>query len=260
MAGSLYCLASVWAWLWSITVKNEKCLWFLCTLGGRGCSHCFSAGGADAPSIPWEKMCLKFSVNTFSFTGWGHDCLGPFHCSPFQMTLQGTCGAFPFSPHFLPHRFVLAWPGAGWRDGSQFLLFPLLWSFTFLEILKLSIPLGHCKCNSYIGGFQENLFNKKELHIPLYYGKKVPQELFTMIHMKYSDTACSSFPYHNSEGGAYHFKNQTPCFIRNFTMHLLKTSKYRGGFETLWHSVSPHDWLLWSTISFIHYNIFLNAY
>lgn len=87
--------------------------------------------------------------------------------------------SLPPSPRFVPD---LA--GLGDRDGSQFLLSPLLSKFhTFLEILKLSIPLGHCKCNSYIGGFQGNLFNKKrEFHIPLYYGKKVPQDLFTMIH------------------------------------------------------------------------------
>lgn len=80
--------------------------------------------------------------------------------------------SLPPSPRFVPD---LA--GLGDRDGSQFLLSPLLSKFhTFLEILKLSIPLGHCKCNSYIGGFQGNLFNKKESSTSLFImGKKCPR-------------------------------------------------------------------------------------
>lgn len=85
----------------------------------------------------------------------------------------------PPSPRFVPDLAQL-----GDRDGSQFLLFRLLLKFhTFLEILKLSIPLGHYKCKSYIGVFQGNLFNKKESSTSLFImGKKVPQDLFTMIH------------------------------------------------------------------------------
>lgn len=152
--------------------------------------------------------------------------LGPFRCSPFQMTLQGTCGASPFSPHFLPHPDLsLAWPGwvtvmaANSFSSLYFRSFTPSWKFSSLaflsDIVNVTLTLEVFK--------KIYLIKKRAPHPSLLWEKSAPGVIYNDPHMKYSSTACSNSLVIIQEGG---MPTKTGlCFILEISpMHLLRTN------------------------------------
>lgn len=152
--------------------------------------------------------------------------LGPFRCSPFQMTLQGTRGASPFSPHFLPHPDLsLAWPGwvtvmaANSFSSLYFRSFTPSWKFSSLaflsDIVNVTLTLEVFK--------KIYLIKKRAPHPSLLWEKSAPGVIYNDPHMKYSSTACSNSLVIIHEGG---MPTKTGlCFILEISpMHLLRTN------------------------------------
>ena len=152
------------------------------------------------------------------------------------MTLQGMLGPPPLSPHFLPHPDLSQTGQAGWPWWQQ--------SPSLPSTSRVSHLPGHYKSNSYISVFQGNLLTKKrELYVPLCYGKKVPPGFtYNDPYMKYSSTARSNSLVIIHEGG---MPTKTGvCFTLEISrMHLSKRNnklKCRSILRNpAWRTVSP---------------------
>lgn len=163
------------------------------------------------------------------------------------MTLQGTCGAFPFSPHFPPSpRFVPGLARLGDRDDSQFLSslyfrsFTPSWKFSslafLLDIVNVTLTLEVFK--------KIYLIKKRAPHPSLLWEKSAPRSYLQHPHMKYSSTACSNSLVIIHEGELAN-KNGLVFYLRNFT-HAPSKNKLllqRQLRNPAWHSVSL-NWAL----------------